>query len=192
MSTAGKTWEVTPTGPEGLGTEKAEGAIKRLRFTHDSLVDFIIANPTVSQRQIAVQFGFTETWVSRMICSDAFQARLAVRKNELVDPIILQSVEEKLRGLVDLSATVIAEKLEANRNPDLAVKVLGLGVTALGYGAREKNIQTQNNFVVMLPEKAADSEDWANRARPQPRGVAAEVVDAVEVAPAPGKNSDPA
>lgn len=174
--------EVIPSGPEGLGTKSAEGALKRIRFSHDLLVDYMISTPNATNRQLATLLGVTETWVSRVICSDAFQARLAQRKDELVDPIIQHSIEEKLKGLVDLSTEVISEKLESSRNPDLAVKALTIGVAALGYGARDRQPVQTNNFVVMLPEKDSSSEAWASRARGEPRGVPAEIVD---VSPVP-------
>jgi hypothetical protein len=184
--------EVVASGPEGLGTRAAEGALVRLRFSHDAMVDFIIANPAASNRIIATAFGFTEGWISRVICSDAFQARLAQRKDELVDPVITANIEERLQGLAVLSATVLEEKLEASRNPELAAKVLGMTVNALGYGARRDNIAQQNNFVVMLPEKAGNSEDWAAKARPQPaRGVggASDIVDVTPETPTVPENS---
>lgn len=169
--------EVIPSGPDGLGTQSAEGAIKRLRFTHDAMCDILIENPAVTNRQLASSFGYSEQWISRVLCSDVFQARLAARKEKLVDPILVAGVEERLRGLAMMSADIIAEKLEASRSPDLAIKALGLTTQALGYGARQERVAVQNNFVVALPEKMTSPEAWAQAHR----GVQATIVDVTEV-----------
>ena len=82
-----------------IGTESAAGALARVKFSHDAMIDVIIANPTVSQGEIAKHFGYTQAWVSRIMNSDAFLARLALRKEDLVDPSIALSIDEKLRAV---------------------------------------------------------------------------------------------
>ena len=77
-----------------MGTESAAGAIQRVKYTHDALIDMIIANPAVSQGQLATAFGYTQGWLSRVMNSDAFQARLAARKMEVVDPQLVLSIDE--------------------------------------------------------------------------------------------------
>lgn len=76
-------------------TASAANAITRVKFTHDAMIDYIISNPEVKQGHIAKVFGFTEAWISRIFCSDAFQARLAARKDELVNPVIVQGLEDR-------------------------------------------------------------------------------------------------
>ena len=133
--------------------------IQKVRYTHDAMIDVIIADPAISQGQIAHVFGFTEGWVSQVITSDAFQARLADRKGELIDPAIVRSIEERLKGLAVQSTQVLADSLSAKKDPELAAKVLGIVTKALGYGARDPAGTTINNYVVALPEKR-DSRQW--------------------------------
>jgi DNA-binding MarR family transcriptional regulator len=149
------------------GTESAAGAIARVRYTHDGMLDLILGNPTISQGQIASHFGYTQAWVSRIMNSDAFQARLAERKGELIDPTIVASIEEKLRALASKSLDVVLEKLTATGNPDTALKALEVTTKALGYGARQQNLNVQQNFVVALPGKAESAEIWAQAHGPQ-------------------------
>lgn len=143
------------------GTQSASTAIATVRYTHDAMIDLIIAQPAIKQAELAKHFGYTEPWVSRIVNSDAFQARLAVRKSEMVDPTIVASVEEKLRHAASLSLDVVTEKLALTRNPDLAVKVMDISAKALGYGARPTNVAVQQNFVVALPPKAKSAAEWA-------------------------------
>jgi len=113
--------------------------IKRISYSHDAMVDLIIANPGLSQNQIAAHFGYTPSWVSQIIASDAFQARLAERRDEIVDPTIRATVEESLKGLLIRSMDILREKLDrpAHAIPDnLAIRTAELSAKALGYGAR--------------------------------------------------------
>lgn len=153
----------------GRGYNQEYGRIKKVRYSHEALIDVILAEPTLSQAQLATRFEVTQAWLSRIIGSDAFQAVLAKRRAELVDPYIMANMEEKIRGVADQSLEIIAEKLQSTQSADLALKTLGLATTALGFGARDKGAtNVQNNFVVQLPPKAADAEDWAYRHGPKP------------------------
>jgi hypothetical protein len=144
-------------------TESAAGAIARVKYSHDAMIDLIILKPSISQAEIATHFGYTQAWVSRIFCSDAFQARLAMRKADLVDPVITGGVRERIEGLAMQSLEIIANKLQATQNPDLALKAFELSTKAAGYGARQSNVSVQNNFVVALPPKVEDPSDWATR-----------------------------
>lgn len=143
------------------GTVSAANSIARVKYTHDAMIDLIIANPGMSQGQIASHFGYTQAWVSRVFNSDAFQARLAVRKEDLIDPVLTASMEEKLKALASTSIDVVLNKITTTQNADLALKALDITSKALGFGARAAPAQT-NQFVVMLPPKTANSEDWAS------------------------------
>lgn len=146
-----------------LGTESAALAIDRVKYSHDAMIDMIIANPGVHQNALAKHFGYTAAWVSRIINSDAFQARLAVRKADIVDPSLVMSVEERLNTLADRSLTILHEKLELTQNPDMALKAADLSLRALGYGARQANVAIQQNFVVAMPAKATSGAEWAQQ-----------------------------
>lgn len=144
------------------GTESAANAVTRIKYTHDAMIELVIANPAISQNEIAKHFGYSVPWVSRVFCSDAFQARLAERKTELVDPTIVASVNERMQALAMQSLDILQDKLAATKNPDMAMKALEISTKAMGYGARQQNINTQNNFVVHLPNKIEDPHAWAN------------------------------
>lgn len=143
------------------GTESAALSIARVKYSHDAMIDMLIANPDVKQGELAQQFGYTQAWVSRVMNSDAFLARLATRKGDLVDPSIALTLDEKFRALANQSLDVIMEKLTVTKNPDTALKALELSSKALGYGARQQNLNVQQNFVVAMPTKVQSPEDWA-------------------------------
>lgn len=127
---------VCETWPSG-----ARRGISEVHYTHDAMVDLILGNPAISQNLLAQHFGYTASWISQIISSDAFQARLAERTQQLVDPILLQSVEARFKALVLRSQEILMEKLNrpTDEVPDqLALRTLELSSRAAGYGARQE------------------------------------------------------
>lgn len=153
-------WVRTASAPL-QGTESAALAIARVKYSHDAMIDVLIAQPGIQQGQLAAHFGYTQAWVSRIMNSDAFLARLAERKSDLVDPSIALTLDEKFKALASRSLDIVLEKLEVTKNPDTALKALELSSKALGYGARQQNLNVQQNFVVAMPQKVQSPEDWA-------------------------------
>lgn len=139
--------------------------IEKLSYSHKAMIDLIIANPMISQGELARAFGFTPGWISRIIRSDSFQEQMALRTKEFVDPLVLQSIERRFESLVVQSLDVLEQKLEKTSAPtaDLALKALEIGSRALGYGAKTGNVNLSGNFVVAMPEKAATSKEWLDR-----------------------------
>ena len=136
--------------------------LERTNYTHEAMIDVIITEPTITQNELAKRFDRSVGWVSIMINSDAFQAALAKRRDDLLDPFLVATVEERFRSLAHQSLQIIAEKLETSRNIDVAFKALDISSKALGFGARTTGpTAVQNNFVVQLPPKMADSAEWA-------------------------------
>ena len=137
--------------------------LKKTSYKHDAMIDVIIAEPTITQNALAERFGRSVGWISIVMGSDAFQAALAKRREEITDPFLVATVEERLRGLATQSLQVIAENLEKTRNTDLALKAADISVKALGFGARAPTTgaAVQNTFVVQLPPKIDNATDWA-------------------------------
>lgn len=136
--------------------------LKTLSYTHEALVDAIIANPTVSQGQLAARFGVTPGWLSRILRSDAIREMIAKRKGELVDPLVMQSIETRLLALADQAMTVLQEKLDASPNAEVALKALEISTRAAGYGVArgtQVNVNAQT-YVVAMPAKEPDSAKW--------------------------------
>lgn len=147
----------------------AKAGIAKVRYTHDAMIDVILANPTVKQTELAEMFDRSNGWVSLIVQSDAFKARLAERKAELVDPLITASVENRLSAVAAKSLELIQEKLEqplANKmlSEDFVLQTAKMATAALGYGARPQNTGQTTNVavVVQVPPKAASAQEWAN------------------------------
>jgi hypothetical protein len=139
----------------------SSGTLKKLNYSHDAMIDQIIANPGVTQKDLAALFGYRENSISRIFNSDAFQARLMERKASIVDPLLTMTVEEKLKALASRSLDLINDKLDATSSLDTSMKVAELATKALSYGARQGNVTVQQSFVVAMPSKSASAQEWA-------------------------------
>lgn len=137
--------------------------LKKVRYSHEAMIDVLIAEPTISQNELAVRFERSVAWTSIVLGSDSFQAALAKRREELTDPFLIATIEERFRGLATQSLEVIADSLSKTRNCDLALKALDISAKALGFGARgpANGAAIQNNFVINLPNKIESSTAWA-------------------------------
>ena len=142
--------------------EQTPNRLKRVHYSHEAMIDVILTEPTLTQNELAQRFGRSVSWISIIMGSDAFQAALAKRRDDILDPFLVATIEERFRGLATQSLEVLAEKLELTKSADLALKALDISAKALGMGARHASgAQVQNNFVVQLPMKMEDSGSWA-------------------------------
>jgi len=104
--------------------------IKKISYTHEAMIDLILAEPTVSATELAEIFDYSPGWISRVIASDAFQARMAERKAQLTDPMIAASIDERLRGVAVHSISMIQDKLAANGEESAQFALDALGISA--------------------------------------------------------------
>jgi len=121
-------------GPRG-GVTKARPP--KIRYTHDAMIDLVIADGGVSQNKIAEVFGYTPGWVSTVFTSDGFKMRLAQRKAEIVDPVLQMALKERIEGLAAQSLSILMEKISkpAEEVPDqLALQAFNAATKALGLG----------------------------------------------------------
>lgn len=114
--------------------------IQKLKYTHEAMIDILIAQPWIKQDELAAHFGMSPSWISTVICSDIFQSKLAERRDKLVDPEIRSSLKTQFAGLLARSMEILRHKLDQtpDRVPDqLAVQVAKMAGQSLGYGAVE-------------------------------------------------------
>lgn len=157
-------------------TEFSAKILKKVRYTHDAMIDQIISNPDVSEIALGEIFGYSKQWVSRLMCSDAFQARLALRRSEIVDPKLTATLEERIRGAAFKSLQIIQDNLEANPTFGNALKVAELTLKGMNYGARPQAAINQT-FVVALPQVIKDEKEWEREFAPMTR-IASDAIDA--------------
>jgi hypothetical protein len=160
----GRPWSRTdPLPPARLDNPQSPGP-RKVSYTHEDCVDFIIQNPAITQKALAERYGYSQAWMSLIINCDAFQALLAKRRDEILSPEIRASIEERFKALVQRSQDLLLDALHGPKaTPALALGVLGTASKALGYGARDLTVKVDASFVVELPRAAQSSEEWSGR-----------------------------
>ena len=119
--------------------------ITKVRYSHDAMIDQIIAQPMISQNQLAAMFGYTPAWVSTVMSSDAFKERLAERRSEIINPELTLSVQDRFRAVVERGLSVLQDKLSAPSSavPDnLVLKAVELGAKGLALGGFGQSAST--------------------------------------------------
>lgn len=118
-----------------------------VNYSHDAMIDLIIANPGVQQNALAAHFGYSVGWISQVVNSDAFQARLAQRKADLTDPILIESIELQFKGILSQGLEKMRNKLEDEKCSDnFILRSVDLSSRALGYGAKRDQSPPQDNL----------------------------------------------
>jgi hypothetical protein len=100
------------------------------------------------------------------------------RKAELVDPVITASVEEMFEGLVRQGVDVVQTAMSANPDPHVALKAIEVGAKGMGiggFGQKQTAVQTNVQFVVEVPAKAASAGGWLEQVSGTPAPVTPEV-----------------
>lgn len=106
--------------------------LQKLNYSHEAMIDLILAEPSVTNKELAAIFNYGEAWISHIRKSDSFQARIAERKALLIDPRIRQNLEDRLAHVATTSIQMIQEKLESpDASAAMALDALGLAVTGL-------------------------------------------------------------
>lgn len=119
--------------PFGLRADGKREPVKGLCYTHEAVVDALISMPFVTQRELAAYFGYTESWLSQLIHSDAFQA-LYRRRCEERGELAVHSITDKLSGLAGQVIESVSQKIAANvASESLITSTMETTLKALGY-----------------------------------------------------------
>lgn len=168
--------------PDPVTGQMIEG-VARVRYTHEAMANMVIADPSISQNQIARHFGYSVGWISRIFNSDAFQAYLHSRIEDLQDPELrarvnarMHQIEEQLKTIADLSLNRVISRLSGEDpvtglpdvrpiEDDFLLKTAQMAKDALGFGAKPAggggNESGTTINIIQLPQKAASSAEWA-------------------------------
>ena len=166
---------------EDLGIERSPalraptmGNLDKVGYSHKDMIDFIIANPGITQNHLASRYGYSVGWVSNVMASDAWQSAMAARRSEICDPVLVASVEERFRGVTLLSLKRLTEKLEAPQVSDnIVLKAVELGARAMGVGGNAPSVAPPGDHLAQL----------ANRLIELQSRVRTQVADVIDITP---------
>lgn len=116
-------------------------------LAYDELITMLLANPFRTQREIAAETGYTESWLSRIISSDLFQTKLAERLNDTVEPERRSAVaarfgeiRDRARASLSRTLALIEERLDrpaAELDPKEVLEDGKFLAQIAGYGAKD-------------------------------------------------------
>ena len=132
-----------------------------LSATHNAIADWLICNPGKGQLgRCAAHFGYTRSWLSTLIHTDAFKAMMKAKQGKAFDENVV-TLADKIAGVAHASVEKLGEIVEST-NDERLVREIGRDMLSnLGYGASTKapgvviNNNTQNNLTVNSDALAA-------------------------------------
>lgn len=127
--------------------------IAHLSHTHTDIARFLLQNPAMPLSAVAQYFGYTQSWLSTIIHSGAFQAHLAELQSG-ADERTIADVPARLRGLASVALDKLGQQLDfaegsgpasrvdrsfVQETAEMALKALGFGRNSVGESPRGPN-----------------------------------------------------
>lgn len=85
--------------------------IKRVSVKHDAILDYMLVNPGMKLSKVARHFDVSQAWLSVIIHSDAFQAKLAEKDGLQYETIVIP-LREQVMGVAQVGVEKLGECLE--------------------------------------------------------------------------------
>lgn len=154
---------------------------------HLIIIDTLLMQPDISITRLSTETGYSRSWLHKVMSSDAFQAKLAERQKAIIDPIIANSIKDRIQGLASRSLEIIEERMEADDVSIMtAMEVFGMSAKAMGLGQQKNAPVIAQQFVVHVPPRMASATDWAAQHSGRPVDVISE-----PIAITPGEENAP-
>jgi hypothetical protein len=118
--------------------------IKRVSHLHDQIMDWLIANPALPLSHCAIAFNRTQPWLSTIIHSDCFQARLRERQDGVFGEVAL-SVKDRITALAHDSLERLGQIIETTKDERLVLDSAETALKAMGF-APAKNLPSGNVY----------------------------------------------
>lgn len=142
--------------------------VKTVRDWHESLIDYIIANPGATLRVKAQVFGVSMSWLSILENSDSFKEAMKARRDEHFENLS-NGIVEKLGATADMLIEEINSRLQKDGSQaipfntlkdtaDMALKHLGFGAKGFGAVGGHQSAGVINNNTIVVQDKAALAE----------------------------------
>lgn len=133
---------------------------KKMSIKHDTIMDFMLVNPTAKLSEIAAQFDVTQAWLSCIIHSDAFRIRLAKKQEDLFNGTVMP-LREKVVGIAHLAVDRLGEKVEKSEDANFLHETTDMLLHRLGWAPQRVasppagTVNLQQNFYQADPQALA-------------------------------------
>ena len=89
----------------------AVNQIAKVSIKHDAILDYLLVHPAEKLGDVAAHFHVSQAWLSVIIHSDAFQAKLATKSDECFSSTVVP-LREQLMGVAQVGVSKLGEVLE--------------------------------------------------------------------------------
>lgn len=89
----------------------AVNQIAKVSIKHDAILDYLMVNPAEKLGLVAAHFDVSQAWLSVIIHSDAFQAKLKDKSGECFTATVIP-LREQLLGVAQVGVEKLGECLE--------------------------------------------------------------------------------
>lgn len=142
----------------------ATAQVKKVSFTHEALIQWMLENPSRHLRDAAEYFGYTQSWLSTIIHSDAFKQQLIKRQNQVAFQVAAD-IPSRLRGAAHVALEGLTRQLETTEDPEFLLDATDKLLRNMGYGpASSRNPggqtitnNTQNNTFLVSSDDLAEA-----------------------------------
>ena len=112
--------------------------VQEMTIRHDMLIDWLIANPERTQGDCAAAFNLTQAWLSTLLNSDMFKAKITERLAELGEGV-REIIKLKMTHAADIAMDRTIEKLTEGASDDFLTQTRDTLLTRLGYVDKPMN-----------------------------------------------------
>jgi hypothetical protein len=95
----------------GRDPHMAEVQLQKVSVKHDAILDYLLANPATRLGDVARHFGVSQPWLSVIVHSDVFQARLQEKSQDMFHGTVVP-LREQLLGVAHVGVEKLGEALE--------------------------------------------------------------------------------
>jgi len=128
--------------------------LQKVGLKHEAIAQYMLANPTATQNEVAVAFNLTVSWLSIIVNSQAFQEYVAKLNEEILQSQVIP-LRDKLLGVSHLAVEKLGKAVADSQDPSFLLAAADKTLHRLGYAPKsggetvtpgQLNVQ-QNIFV---------------------------------------------
>lgn len=168
-------------------------APKNFLQAHMIIIDALLMDPAITTTKLSDDTGYSRSWLHKLMSSDAFAAKLAERQKSIIDPIIANTIKDRIQGLASRSLEIIEERMESDEvSLDKAMEVFSMTSKAMGLGVQKAPPPQINQFIVRMPVQQPSATAWAEQHSGRPAETLSEPIDVPFYQPTSGDSNDQA
>lgn len=138
--------------------------IASMNHRHEAIALWMLANPDKPLKECAIALGYTQSWLSIIINSQAFRDYYGKMREECDGPEII-SLREKLTGVANMAIERLGERAQCEQDTKLLLDIADKALHRLGYAPQRgpepapssTTVNQQNNFYTADPSLLAQA-----------------------------------